>query len=169
MRSVAQRLTKTGDNHRMQSSTHYSLSLPPSLDLFLCLVLFADWISAPFSLTLDLLSLQSHPTHSPTSKPILPVQSHFLSYRFLESDTLSLLQEKTCSFFFIWIIGWGGMYVIDSHIYVTLTSTVAPACLPVRLATELPNAFGCFYCFTRQASAPNYPERTALMLDFKAS
>lgn len=59
MRSVAPRLTKTGDNHRMQSSTCYSLSLPPSLDLFLRLALFADWISAQFSLTLDLLSLQS--------------------------------------------------------------------------------------------------------------
>lgn len=34
MRSVAPRLTKTGDNQRMQSSTRRSPSLPPSLDLF---------------------------------------------------------------------------------------------------------------------------------------
>lgn len=141
MRSVALRLTKTGDNHQMQSSTRYPLSLPPSLDLFLRLPLFADWISAQFSLTLDLLSLQSPPlahlkadTASPVSFPLLLV--------FRVRHTFSTSEKKRDLLFLDHREGWNG--VIDSHIYVTLTSITAPACLPVRLATELPNAFGVF-------------------------
>lgn len=130
MRSVAQRLTKTGDNHRMQSSTRYSLSLPPSLDLFLCLVLFADWISAPFSLTLDLLSLQSPPTHSPTSKPILAVQSHFLSYRFLECETHFLYFRKKLVLSSSFFGSLGGVEWCDRFTHLCHSDEHRGPCLP---------------------------------------
>lgn len=131
MRSEAPRLTKTGDNHRMQSSTCYSLSLPPSLDLFLRLVLFADWISAQFSLTLDLLSLQSPPSaHSPTSKPILPAQPHFLSYWFLESDTLSLLQKKNIRVLSSFFGSSGGVEWCDRFTHLCHSDEHHGPCLP---------------------------------------
>lgn len=133
MRSVAQRLTKTGDNHRMQSSTRYSLSLPPSLDLFLCLVLFADWISAPFSLTLDLLSLQSPATHThplthlkadtggPVSFPLLSV--------FRVRHTFST-SEKNLFFLLLFLDHWGGVEWCDRFTHLCHSDEHRGPCLP---------------------------------------
>lgn len=142
------------------------------LGSLLRLVLFADWISAQFSLTLDLLSLQSPHPH----RPALPPQSRYCRPSLISSATGSHFlyfrereekKEKACFILFLdHREGWNGM--IDSHIYVTLTSITAPACQSAwRRSCQTP--LGYFCCFTRQASAPNYPERTALMLDFKAS
>ena len=168
MRSVAPRSMKTGDNHRMQSSTRYLLSLPPSLDLFLRLALFADWISAQFSLTLDLLSLQSPlPTCPPQSQHCcLILISSPIGF---ESQTQFLYfggkKSVLCSFLGL----SGGVEWCDRFTHLCHSDEYHGPCLPVCLATELPNAFGVFLLLYPPSICSQLPREDSSDAGLKAS
>lgn len=101
--SVALRLTKTGDNHQMQSLTSHSLC-PSRLQawIFFC-ALHCLLIGFLLSLALHWTSFHCKASHPLIHlKTDILAQSNFLSYWFLESDTLLISQKKkTLVFFFV--------------------------------------------------------------------